>query len=117
MNPKLIGAFGEYTAVRALRSNGYDIFATNYSTRFGEVDIIAFYQGFLCFVEVKTRNENAMFSPADAVDYHKQENIKSVAASYMNKYNYKMTPRYDIFEVYIDENHKVSRCNHIINAF
>lgn len=117
MNARLVGALGEYTAALKLREKGYDIFSTNFSTKIGEVDIIAHKQGVVCFVEVKTRNQNAMFSPSEAVDYHKQENIRSVAASYMNMYKLDLTMRFDIFEVYIDENQKVSDYNHIKNVF
>lgn len=117
MTTRLVGALGEYTAARELRKKGYDILSTNYSNNVGELDIVAQKLPYICFVEVKTRRGDTMFRPADAVDFHKQENIKSAAASYMNKYKIKALLRYDIFEVYIDEENNVIKTNHIENAF
>lgn len=117
MNNRLVGALGEYTAARELRELGYEILSTNFSNRVGEIDIVAQKLPYVCFVEVKTRRGNTMFRPADAVDFHKQENIKSAAASYMNKYKAKALIRYDIYEVYIDENNNVLKTNYITDAF
>ncbi len=117
MNTRLVGALGEYTAARELRKMGYEILSTNFSNRVGEIDIVAQKLPYVCFVEVKTRRGNTMFRPADAVDFHKQENIKSAAATYMNKYKTKALLRYDIFEVYIDENNNVLKTNYITDAF
>ena len=117
MTTKLIGALGEYTAARELREKGYDILSVNYSNNVGELDIVAQKLPYICFVEVKTRRGSTMFRAADAVDFHKQENIKSAAASYMNKYKMKALLRYDIYEVYIDDDDNVISTNHIENAF
>lgn len=117
MTSELTGALGEYTAARELRQKGYDIFSTNFQTQIGEIDIVAEKKGTLCFVEVKTRKNNSLFSPADSVDFRKQENIKSAAASYINKYKLRYLVRFDIFEVYIDDEGKVVNTNHIMNAF
>lgn len=117
MNTRLIGALGEYTAARELREKGYDILSTNYANNVGEIDIVAQRLPYVCFVEVKTRRGDAMMRPADAVDYRKQENIRSAAASYMNKYKIKALLRYDIFEVYIDDEDNIISTNHIENAF
>lgn len=116
-NPKLIGALGEYTAARKLREDGYEIFSKNFATPVGELDLVAFKKGLLCFVEVKTRQHDSLYRPADAVDFRKAENIKSAAASYINKYKLNYKIRFDIIEVYIDENGKVVDTQHIINAF
>lgn len=117
MNTKLIGALGEYTAARRLREDGYDIYSTNFATPVGEVDIVAHKKGLLCFVEVKTRQSDSMYRPADAVDFRKAENIKSVAASYINKYKLNYKIRFDIIEVYINDKGKVTDTQHITNAF
>ena len=117
MTSRLVGAFGEYVAAREMRKKGYDILSVNYSNSVGEIDIVAQKLPYVCFVEVKTRRGNIMLRPADAVDYHKQENIKSAAASYMNKYKIKALLRYDIFEVYIDENNNVIKTDYLPDAF
>lgn len=117
MNSRLTGAFGEYIAARKLRELGYDILSTNYSNKVGEIDIVAEKLPYVCFVEVKTRRENTMFRPAEAVDFHKRENIKSAAASYMNRYKIKAVLRYDIFEVYLNDNDEVVKTEYITDAF
>lgn len=116
MNSILLGAFGEQYAARFLRGEGYEIWSANYKTNVGEIDIIAQKDGVVCFIEVKTRQVGGMFSPAEAVDFKKQENVKSCAANYMNKFNIKNKVRYDIIEVLVNGN-SLSEINHIKNAF
>lgn len=43
----------EEAAARFLKRKGYRIIERNYRTRFGEIDIVARYDGYLVFVEVK----------------------------------------------------------------
>lgn len=117
MNSKLVGAYGEQVAARHLRVNGYKILAANYYTGVGEIDIIAEKKNVICFIEVKTRKEGGMFSPADAVDHRKQENVKGSAAAYMNKYSLKNKMRYDIIEVIVSDKNELQSINHIENAF
>lgn len=116
MNSRLLGAFGEQQAANLLRSKGYEIYAANYVTYVGELDIVAVKDDVVCFVEVKTRQVGGMTNPADAVDARKQSNIKGSASAFMNRYSLKNKMRFDIIEVYI-ENDKVSKLNHIENAF
>ena len=54
--------------------------------------------------------------PSTAVDFNKEENIKGCAAIYMKRYETKLTPRYDIIEIIVNER-KVISLNHIENAF
>ncbi len=116
MNSSLLGAFGEQYAARFLREEGYEIWSANYKTDSGEIDIIALKDNIVCFVEVKTRQVGGMLSPATAVDIKKQENIKSSAANYINKFRVKNKVRYDIIEVLVNGT-SLSEINHIKNAF
>ncbi len=117
MDSILLGALGEHYAAVYLRYNKYDIKAANFKTRTGEIDIIALKKGVLCFFEVKTRQVGGMTAPADAVNVHKQENIKSSAAVYMNKFAPDFKDyRFDIIEVLVDGK-ELQRLNHIENAF
>ena len=119
MNSNLMGAYGEHLAAKYLRQDKYEIKAANFKTYTGEIDLIAEKKGVLCFVEVKTRKVGGMLPPAEAVDVHKQENIKSSAAVYINRYaSPGVTVRYDIIEVLIEqEDEKRYKLNHIKNAF
>jgi putative endonuclease len=111
------GYRAETLACIYLLFHGYRIVRRNYHSRFGEIDIIAFKKGLLCFVEVKTRQNDSLYSPADAVDFRKAERIKSVAATYINRYKLKHKIRFDIIEVYINEAGKVTDTRHITDAF
>ena len=119
MNTKLIGAYGEQIAARYLRGEKYSILAANYIAGSGEIDIIAQKGKVICFIEVKTRKEGGLFAPAEAVNYRKQNNIKSAASAYMNRYKLKNETRFDIIEVLLSEEnlYNVSSINHIKNAF
>ena len=61
------GVNGETIAAKFLVKKGYDIVALNYRCRYGEVDIIAEKDEYIVFAEVKTRSENAMIMPSEAV--------------------------------------------------
>lgn len=111
------GLWGETYAARYLRDNNFKILAANVSNRFGEVDIIAADDEYIFFAEVKTRGPNAISTPAEAVGNQKQRKICAVAAAFLQRYKYDLQPRFDVIEVYLDENDKLLKINHIINAF
>lgn len=72
MDSSLIGDYGELEAARYFRYHGYLILAANYRCKFGEIDLIVEDKKYICFVEVKTRSENMLYAPADAVDFSKE---------------------------------------------
>ncbi len=114
----ITGLRGEQLAARYLRKSGYQILSSNFSTKLGETDIIAQAKdGVLCFVEIKTRSPGQMLSPAEAVDYTKQNNLKNNAAAYLkiNKYD-NISVRFDIIEVILYDL-DTADINHIKNAF
>ncbi len=113
--PRKTGLIGEIRASRYLRRKGYDICAANYRSKGGEIDIIALDGYFLCFIEVKTRHEGGYFPPSAAVDYKKEENVRSAAAAYMSATKLQMPMRFDIIEVILCED--TYRVRHIKNAF
>ena len=116
MDKKLLGAYGEIIAVRYLITHGYYVVTTNFESRIGELDIIAEDKKYICFVEVKTRSENSMYAPADAVDMAKRERIIATSQSFLKKYKVNRQPRFDIIEVYF-KGDEPDRVNHIKNAF
>lgn len=116
MDRHLIGRFGEIIASRYLRYHGFDIVSAHYNCRLGEIDIIAEDKKFICFVEVKARNANMLFTPADAVDHSKRNKIIAASQLYLKDNTTDKQPRFDIIEVYFEEDVPV-RLNHIENAF
>ncbi len=111
------GVWGEVFAARYLRDNGYNILTANYTCRFGELDLIAFKDKILCFVEVKTRNEKSKTRPMEAVDEVKQKRIVMAAESYLSVSKIEAETRFDVCEVYLDDCNKLCSINYIENAF
>lgn len=75
-----IGAEGEKAAVEYLRARGYMIVGRNWRSGHHELDIIAITPD-QCyhFVEVKTRREGALVSPAEVITLRKVRNLISAA--------------------------------------
>ncbi len=111
------GVWGEIYAARYLRDNGYNILSSNFVCRFGELDIVAEKSGTVCFVEVKTRNENALVRPLEAVDESKRQRVETAAKSFLALTKIKCEMRFDVCEVYVDDNNTLININYIKNAF
>lgn len=69
----------EEKAVEFLKIKGYKIIERNFSTHFGEIDIIAKDKDCIAFIEVKARSCGYLVSPKEALDLHKQNKIKRAA--------------------------------------
>ena len=100
---KLRGDWGEALVAGDLRRRGYDIVASQFRCRMGEVDLIARKHGVLCFVEVKTRTGRDHGLPREAVTPRKQQRIRTAAAQYLARYDLDCPVRFDVAEVYVDD--------------
>ena len=104
IDKKKQGHKAELLVANYLRSKGCIIAKMNYHSRFGEIDIIAESRKTVAFVEVKQRSENALFTPAEAVDARKQHKIILTANDFLRKANLsELQPRFDIAEVYFSK--------------
>lgn len=106
----------EIEAFNFLRKKKYRIVDANYTTRFGEIDLIVSNRKYLCFVEVKQRNESAAALPREFVDYSKQRKMCAAAGSYLSQNPTKLQPRFDVIEIYTKDNEIIS-IKHLENAF
>lgn len=114
MNNK--GKLWEIEAANFLRKKKYKLLESNYTTRFGEIDLIVKNKRFICFVEVKQRNINSIAAPREFVDYAKQQKIKTSAEIYLSLNNTNLQPRFDVIEIYTDNN-IINSIKHLENAF
>ena len=85
MNTKIYGIQGETLAKQFLRDKKYSILEKNYTTKIGEIDIIAKKDDIIVFVEVKARNSKRFGMPRESVTIYKQNKIRKVATLYLLK--------------------------------
>jgi putative endonuclease len=116
LNKRASGHFWEEKAVEYLKSKGFQILETNFRVgKFGEIDIIAYDNEILCFIEVKSRKSDVFGTPAEAVNFKKQTTIKRLATMYSTRPEFKNRMlRFDIVEIYTTGE---SRINLLKNAF
>jgi putative endonuclease len=121
-NKRTAGTVGEKMAEEYLIENNYAIITKNFRyKRLGEIDIIARDNGFVCFIEVKTRSTLEYGLPIEAVSFRKQENIRKLASIFICKNNlHNANIRFDVVEVYVRKEKdfmNVEKINLIKNAF
>ncbi|MBI2326532.1 YraN family protein [Candidatus Collierbacteria bacterium] len=107
---RLTGNFGENLAATFLAKKGFEIVERNFSTRFGEIDIIVRKDGVLVFVEVKTKKGDDFGTPEEMVGRGKVFRVKRMAEVYLSG---KDVPcRIDMVAVVLDDQNKVERITH-----
>lgn len=117
MNRKTLGNTGEDKAVEYLEKKGYKIIERNYKYTRGEVDIIALFQDFIVFVEVKMRRSLKYGPPHFAVDFRKQEKIRKTALHYLGYRNGLCDRRIRFDVICIQMKGDRVELEHIENAF
>jgi putative endonuclease len=111
------GNRGEAEVARYLRKQGYTLLASQWRCRFGELDLVARRrQGPVCFVEVKLRSVGAIGLPREFVDRRKQERLRSAAAAYLSAHDIDAPARFDVAEVYAENNGSL-RVEYLEDAF
>ncbi len=115
----IAGAWGEACAAEYLRKKGYQILASGYRCRFGEIDLIAQRKGVLAFVEVKLRKNDSFAQAREFVSYAKQERLRKTAAMYLAENEAELQPRFDVVEVYAPQGTQTLKpiINHLEGAF
>jgi putative endonuclease len=85
-----LGTWGEWIALRYLRRLGWDIVARNWKGRRGELDLVAYDNEFLVFVEVKTKQLPSPLPPEDQVTKRKETVLDLLISEF--------TMRYEVFD-------------------
>ena len=118
MNKRKIGDSAENMTVRWLERKGYCITDRNYSRNTGEIDIIAKDGRYIAFVEVKSRADDCLYAPREAVTRSKQQKICKAAMLYKLQKGLNGQPRFDVFEIIYGKNDlEIKKFTHIKNAF
>lgn len=103
----LTGLRGEEETLFYLQRRGYVVVARRWKTPklFGDIDLVAWDQDTLCFIEVKTRTNRNIVPAEFAVDAHKQRMLRSMAAVFRNRFPEKLRRsipvRFDVVSVYL----------------
>jgi len=77
-----IGNEAEQQACDYLQRQGLSLVASNYSCRFGEIDLIMRDNDYLVFVEVKARKSNTFGGALESVTLNKQRKLIKSAEYY-----------------------------------
>jgi putative endonuclease len=98
------GERGEEAAFFFLRRNGFVVVARRWNDGPlpGDIDLIAWQDDVLCFIEVKTRSSREMATASSAVDREKRKTLRRLARQYLRQLPEGEMPqvRFDIVTVY-----------------
>ncbi|WP_124727613.1 YraN family protein [Staphylospora marina] len=115
---KATGRAGEEAAARFLSRKGLNILDRNWSSRLGELDLVAVDGDTLVFVEVRTTGGDRFGHGFQSVDLNKQRKVRRLAAQYLQMHRLHDRPvRFDVVSVRVDRNLEVLHVEHIPGAF
>lgn len=112
------GSVGEQIAADFLRSNGFHIIEQNYSSKFGEIDIIATKNGVIHFIEVKLKVGDRYGIPEEMINKYKLNKVMRMAEMYLiqnpklNNYAYQV----DVVAIVTEKEGGTERITHYENV-
>jgi len=113
------GRVGEEAAKNYLTKKGFKIIASNFHTRFGEIDLIMIDNGVLVFVEVKAKTGENFGSPEEMITSKKVIRVKNMAKVFIQKNQVlaRKHPcwRLDAVCLVLNKNQEVERIRHYEN--
>jgi putative endonuclease len=109
-----LGRRGEHLAAERLRREGYHLVASNFKINIGrnrrgaivqaELDLIAYEDETLCFIEIKTRASDWYAAPEANVDLRKRRQVARAARAYRRLVGLFDAPyRYDVVSVILPD--------------
>jgi len=115
------GIYGENLACEALSQKKYSILYRNIRCLYGEIDIIAYKNHTLHFVEVKTRKSLRFGLPVESYTQKKREKIVRACFWILHESGL-VFPSYQSFQFdfigyILDQQNQVLECNWIENAW
>jgi putative endonuclease len=95
-----VGSAGEDAVAAWYAEAGYEVVSRNWRVREGELDLVAQRRGEVVFCEVKTRRVDTFGSPAEAVNFRKQQRLRTLAVRWLAAHDVRATTlRFDVASV------------------
>ena len=116
MNTKERGNRGEEKAAFYLISKGFSIIERNWRTKGGEIDIIAYKNDILVFVEVKTLPNGTMDMIQRELNYQKRQRIIKTSKRFLLNHR-QYSNSYVRYDVIVIDMPGFEEVYHIENAF
>ena len=109
------GKLGEDIARKYLEEHGYTILEQNYRTRYSELDLIAYKDKWLVFVEVRTKIGEQFGSPEETINRKKIQRLQRASAAYAAINRHKGLYRIDAICIVLKQDQTVGRLEHYRN--
>ena len=110
------GKQGEQLAKAFLEAADYEILEENWTFGKSEIDLIAYKDQKIIFVEVKTRRSNNYGDPEDFVLMPKKQQMTRAADEYIHLMSHQGEVRFDIISILFNHQRE-PLLNHIEDAF
>lgn len=107
------GIWGEELAASYLRDKGYVILERDWHSKHRDIDIIAQDGHCIVFVEVKTRRNEEVAAPLQAVNYQKLKNLRLAINHYINYRKTDQPWRFDVIAIVGTPGGAAPEINHI----
>jgi putative endonuclease len=116
MNTKQTGKDGENRATQYLISKGFAIIERNWRTKGGEIDIIAYKNDTIVFVEVKTLPNGTIDMIQRELNYQKRQRIIKTSKRFLLNHR-QYSNSYVRFDVIVIDMPGLEPVYHVENAF
>lgn len=93
-----VGKIGELLAKKYLLKKEYQILASNFRTRFGEIDLVAGKNQTLVFAEVKLKIGEEFGSPEEMIDKKKLIQVQKTAEYFLQIYP-EVAAKYPFYQI------------------
>ena len=115
LNTCMIGKYGEYLAVRFVKSQKFKIIHENWTSSVDhrrEIDVIAMDDEVLVFIEVRSRSAKSLQSGYESISKKKKSVLEKASRDYL-RVNPKPYYRFDVIE--IDLNYSINQTDLIFH--
>ncbi|SHE59613.1 putative endonuclease [Seinonella peptonophila] len=111
---KAIGRYGETLAASHLEKLGYQVIERNWTSRLGELDIIAISDNQVIICEVRTTTQTYFGYGFQSVDRKKQQKLQRLALQYVAEKGWShLNIRMDVISVLLDGQRNLVDLKHI----